>query len=136
MIRLIRTRWPKTRIVVRGDSAYSREEIMAWCESEGIDYIFGLASNARLVRMSIATQEKALADYELLQQPVTWYRSLHYKTLDSWSRFRRVVSKVLYEPEGFKLRFVVTSLSTRRFPPSQLYTQQYCPRGEMENRFH
>ena len=87
------------------------------------------------MRMTIPTQEKALAEYEQLQQPVTWYRSLCYKTLDFWSRFRRVVAKIAYEPEGFNLRFVVTSLPTDKFSPSQLYTQQYCPRGEMENRF-
>lgn len=135
VIKHIRCRWSKTRILVRGDSAYSREDIMAWCESKDIDYVFGLASNSRLVRMSIATQEKALAEFEQLQQPVTWYRSVWYKTLDSWRRFRRVVAKVAYGPEAFNLRFVVTSLPTRRFPPSQLYIQQYCPRGEMENRF-
>lgn len=131
----ISSRWPQTWILVRGDSAYSREDIMAWCESQGIDYVFGLASNARLMRMTLATQEKALAEYEQLQQSVSWYRSLHYKTLESWTRFRRVVAKVACGPEGFNLRFVVTSLLARQFPPSQLYTQQYCQRGEMENRF-
>ena len=135
VIEQIRSRWSRTRILLRGDSAYSREDIMVWCESEGIDYVFGLASNARLVRMTIATQEKALAEYQQLHQPVTWYRSVCYKTLDSWSRFRRVVAKVAYGSKGFNLRFVVTSLPARRVPPSQLYTQQYCPRGEMENRF-
>ena len=88
-----------------------------------------------LMRMTIATQEKALAEYQQLKEPVTWYRSLWYKTLDSWNRFRRVVAKVAYGPEGHQLRFVVTSLPARRFPPNQLYTQQYCLRGEMENRF-
>ena len=68
---------------MRGDSAYSREDIMAWCESKGIDYVFGLASNARLMRMSLATQEKALTEYQQLKEPVTWYRSLWYKTLDT-----------------------------------------------------
>lgn len=102
VIKQIRSHWPQTRIGVRGDSAYSREDIMAWCESQGIDYVFGLANNARLMRMTIATQEKALAEYRQLKEPVTWYRSLHYKTLDSWSRSRRVVAKVAYKPEGFK----------------------------------
>lgn len=131
----IRSQWPQTRILVRGDSAYSREDIMVWCESEGIDYVFGLASNSRLVRMTLATQEKALAEYEQQKQPVTWYRSLCYKTLESWTRFRRVVAKVTYSSEGFNLRFVVTSLPTHKISPSQVYAQQYCPRGEMENRF-
>ena len=131
----IRSRWPQTRILVRGDSAYSRENIMTWCESQGIDYVFGLASNERLVRMTLAIQEKACAEYAQTKQPATRYRSLCYKTLESWTRFRRVVAKVAYASEGFSLRFVVTSLPTRQFPPSQVYTQQYCQRGEMENRF-
>lgn len=135
VIKHIRTRWPQTRILVRGDSAYSREDIMAWCESQGIDYVFGLASNARLMRMSLDTQERAIAEYQHLKERVTWYRSLWYKTLDSWSRFRRVVTKVVYGPEGFNIRFVVTSLSAEQVSPSLLYTQHYCPRGEMENRF-
>ena len=87
------------------------------------------------MRMSLDTQEKAKVEYQQLKESVTWYRSLCYKTLDSWSQFRRVVAKVVYGPEGFQLRFVVTSLPARRVPPSQLYTQHYCPRGEMENRF-
>lgn len=96
--------------------------------------VFGLASNARLMRMSLDTQARALTEYQQLKEPVIWYRSLWYKTLDSWSRFRRVVAKVAYGPDGFQLR-VVTSLPARRVPPSQVYTQHYCPRGEMENRF-
>lgn len=94
-----------------------------------------MASNARLMRMSLDTQQRALAEYQQMKEPVTWYRSVWYKTLDSWNRFRRVVAKVAYGPEGFNLRFVVTSLRARQFPPSLLYTQQYCQRGEMENRF-
>lgn len=87
------------------------------------------------VRMTLDIQEKACAEYAQTKQPATWYRSLCYKTLESWTRFRRVVAKVAYASEGFSLRFVVTSLPTRQFPPSQVYTQQYCQRGEMENRF-
>lgn len=131
----IRSRWLQTRILVRGDNAYAREEIMSWCESQAIDYVFGLASNSRLVRQTKATQEKAWLDYQQRQEAVVWYRSLWYKTLESWSQFRRVVSKVEYGTQGFNIRFVVTSLPTATFPPSRLYKQQYCPRGEMENRF-
>jgi len=74
--------------LVRGDSAYSREDIMAWCESQGIDYVFGLASNARLMHES-RHPGKAKVEYQQLKESVTWYRSLWYKTLDSWSQFRR-----------------------------------------------
>ncbi len=61
-----------------------------------------MASNARLMRMSLDTQQRALAEYQQMKEPVTWYRSVWYKTLDSWNRFRRVVAKVAYGPEGNK----------------------------------
>lgn len=64
-----------------------------------------------------------------------WYKSLDYQTRESWSCSRRVVSKVEYGVKGTNIRFVVTSLTTKKVPPAQLYTQKYCKRGEMENRF-
>ena len=57
-----------------------------------------------------------------------------HKTQDSWSRSRRVVTKVAYGSKGLKIRHVVTSLPADKIPPSKLYTEKYCPRGEMENR--
>ena len=62
-----------------------------------------------------------------------WYCSLNYQTLDSWSCSRRVVVKVDYSHEEVNTRFVVTSLPINKIPPGQLYTQKYCPRGNMEN---
>lgn len=65
VIEHIRTRWHDTHILVRGDSAYAREEIMSWCESQrGVDYVFGLARNSMLLRMTVDTQQKAKQDYE------------------------------------------------------------------------
>ena len=48
LIRRIRSHWPDTRITLRGDGHYARPEVMAWCEAQGIDYIFGLPGNAAL----------------------------------------------------------------------------------------
>lgn len=161
IIKQIRSRWSKVKILVRGDSAYSREEIMAWCESQvGVDYVFGLAPNSRLLQLSQSTKNRAAEEYsqklqtlvsffetlfipdqELKKQATTlvdesvWYCSLDYKTLDSWSRNRRVVSKIEYGEQGANTRFVVTSLPTKLVPPGRLYTRKYCPRGDMENRF-
>lgn len=154
----IRQRWPQVQLVVRGDSAYSRNDIMSWCEARGIDYAFGLAGNERLVRMTLPLQDKAQAQYQRRHQrlvsglesyfqaesqssevpqrlpPEVWYQSLHYRTLDSWSRTRRVVCKLSYDANGPKRRFVVTSIPASKVIPSQLYTEYYCPRGDMENR--
>jgi hypothetical protein len=159
VIGLIREQWSHTHILVRGDSAYSREEIMSWCEAQtGIDYVFGLATNNQLRMRAFDVIKKASADYEQRLTPATsfleqlfspvedltvvkelipgsmWYRSLCYKTQNSWSCSRRVVTKVTYDSQGLKMRFVVTSLRASKIPPAKLYTEKYCPRGEMENR--
>ena len=48
LVRRIRRHWPRTRLTFRGDSHYGRAEAMAWCEDNGVDYIFGLAGNSVL----------------------------------------------------------------------------------------
>lgn len=54
-----------TKILVRGDSAYFREEIMSWCEAQmGVEYVFGLATNNQLQMRASDVIEKASADYE------------------------------------------------------------------------
>ena len=118
---------------------------MTWCESQmGVDYIFGLVQNSRLIGMDRTTQsletmfkiDEELAEFagELINNSI-WYKSLDYKTRESWSHSRRVVFKVEYGVKGTHVHFVVTSLSTNKVPPSQLYRQKYCQREEMENRF-
>ncbi len=159
IIGLIREKWQDTQIIIRGDSAYSREDIMKWCEDEPrIDYILAMGTNNQLQIRASDVLEKAKADYETRLEPVTklmetlfspneelseakkivpestWYRSLCYKTQKSWSRTRRVVTKVCYGNKGSQMRHVVTSLPASLIPPSKLYTDKYCPRGEMENR--
>ena len=159
VIGIIRKKWKDTHILVRGDSAYAREEIMKWSEEQaGVDYVLAMATNNQLKLRASDIVEKARADYEQRLEPVvelmetlfskdedleevpklvpnsTWFRSLCYQTEKSWSCQRRVVTKVCYGSEGLKIRHVVTSLSASKFPPSKLYTDKYCPRGEMENR--
>ena len=136
----IQQRWSKTQIIVRGDSAYARDEIMSWCEEQGVDYVLGLPSNERLQRMTCELESKAKVEFERCQtvepplRSTAWFRSLHYRTLDSWSQYRRVVCKLTYNADGTKRRFVVTSLPAHQVIPSSLYTDYYCARGDMENR--
>lgn len=109
-IKIIRLRWQNVKIIIRGDSAYSREEIMAWCESQtGIDYVFGLSENNRLIQATKSIKYRASQEYSRKIEPVlkffenlfpeepdlkkeaatcvdnsVWYCSLDYQTLDSW----------------------------------------------------
>ncbi len=132
---------------------------MVWCEEQPrVDYVLAMGTNNQLQLRASDIVEKAKADYESRLQPVTqlmetffspdeelseanklvpestWYRSLCYRTQKSWSRSRRVVTKVCHGARGSQMRHVVTSLPASKIPPSLLYTKKYCPRGEMENR--
>jgi Transposase DDE domain group 1 len=89
----IRGRWPKVRILLRGDSGFAREALMAWCEAHGIDYVFGLAKNDRLIAQIAAELAAAAMDSEQSGKPARRFKDFSYTTLDSWSRERRVIGK-------------------------------------------
>ena len=130
----IRARWPRVEIVLRADSGFARDELMTWCEGNGVDYIFGLARNERLV--GVIAEELAAAAAESLAQggPARRFVDFPWRTLESWSRERRVVAKAEHLPKRANPRFVVTSLSVAEIDARTLYEQVYCARGEVENR--
>lgn len=130
----IRERWPATRIVLRADSGFCREELMSWCEQHGVDYLFGLAKNARLVRALGAELQVAAVESAATGRPARRFKELVYRTRQSWSRARRVVGKAEHTGDKSNPRFVVTSLSARDWPARELYEDFYCARGECENR--
>ncbi len=130
----IRQQWPDVKLVIRADSAFSRDDIMSWCEHSGVDFVLGLARNARLERMIAGEMEQACAESTRTGLPFRSYKELEYRTLDSWSRTRRVVGKAEYLVDKPNARFVVTSLSMEAFAAQTLYENEYCGRGEMENR--
>jgi hypothetical protein len=130
----IRSVWSRVRIVVRGDSGFCREELMAWCEAEGVDYLLGLAKNERLQAEIVKEMGQAKALYQQTGRAARWFTEFVYQTRKSWSRARRVVAKAEYLEKGENPRFVVTSLSREARPAQALYEEQYCARGDMENR--
>jgi hypothetical protein len=130
----IRAAWPEVRITIRADSGFCREPIMAWCEQNHVDYILGLAKNTRLVAMIAAELEQVRQEFEATKQPARVFAELRYQTLETWSRERRVVAKAERLAKGANPRFVVTSLSAEDRPAPPLYEEDYCGRGEMENR--
>jgi hypothetical protein len=130
----IRARWPEVPIVLRADSGFCREELMSWCEQNAVDYVFGLARNARLVRAIGAELHTAAAESAATQRPARRFKDLVYRTRKSWSRSRRVVAKAEQTGDKANPRFIVTSLSMQQFPARELYEEVYCARGECENR--
>lgn len=130
----IRGRWPRVRIILRADSGFGREELMTWCEKHAVDYVFGLARNARLRRKIAAEMRQAKKEHQSTGKATRVFAEFSYRTRKSWSRPRRVVAKAEYLEKGENPRFVVTSLEAHVWPSQKLYEQLYCARGEMENR--
>lgn len=146
IVAAIRQRCRKARIIVRGDSGFGREEIMAWCESQQpvVYYCLGLAKNSVLLEKLAGALADARARRCLsgaVQARV--FREFDYRTRTSWSRSRRVIGKAEVMAAGDNPRFVVTNLPAggfeaeedrERFEPQRLYEELYCARGDMENQ--
>jgi Transposase DDE domain group 1 len=130
----IRARWPRTRILLRADSGFCREALMAWCEANRVDFVFGLARNARLTAEIEAELLAAEAEAAATGKPARRFKDFRYATLDSWSRRRRVIGKAEWTQGEANPRFIVTSLKKAETDGRFIYEKVYCARGEMENR--
>ena len=130
----IRARWPKVEILLRADSGFARDDLMAWCEAHRVDFVFGLARNDRLLGQ--IADDLAAVEVTSLERgaPARRFADFAWRTLDSWSRERRVVAKAEHLPKGSNPRFVVTSLPASAIDARTLYEDLYCARGEVENR--
>ena len=136
IVKQLRARWPQVRIVLRADSGFCREELMAWCDVEEnkVDYAFGLARNQRLVKILGKQMHEAKMEHERTGKAARVFTEFGYRTKKSWTRERRVVAKAEYLDKGENPRFVVTSLDAETWAAKDLYEKFYCRRGEMENR--
>ncbi len=130
----IRARWPLVRIILRADSGFARDAMMAWCEANGVDFIFGLARNVRLTRTIGAELVEARDESQASGQPARRFKDLIWSTRKSWSRQRRVIAKAEWTKGEANPRFIVTSLTAADGDGRRLYEEVYCARGEMENR--
>jgi len=134
IVEQLRRRWPEVKIVLRADSGFCREELMAWCEQNRVDYAFGMAVNQRLRRIVGAALHQAQLLHQQTGKAARVFTEFAYQTRRSWSRARRVVAKAEYLDKGENPRFAVTSLDAEQWAAQQLYEKFYCARGEMENR--
>lgn len=126
----LREAWPGVKIIFRGDSGFCRWKMLRWCESHGVDYIVGLAKNARLLKLAEALMLESAAGFATEGQKQRRFGWLDYAA-GSWDCERRVIAKAEHTSQGSNPRFVVTSL---RGEAQVLYDEVYCARGEMENR--
>lgn len=135
IVERIRARWPDTEIVIRGDSGFCREALMAWCEPRPkVQYVLGLPKNERLKRALGRAMQEAREHYHQTGQAARVFDEFTYRTRKSWSRSRRVIGKAEHLRKGANPRFVVTSLPADEVDGKTLYERDYCARGDMENR--
>jgi hypothetical protein len=134
----IRAVWPATKIILRGDSGFCRNQLMSWCENNGVDFVFGLARNQRLRKIIGAQMHAATQQWNQTGKPARVFSEFGYQTKKTkkggWDRERRVVSKAEHIDGKENPRFVVTSLTGEAWAAQALYETLYCARGDMENR--
>jgi hypothetical protein len=131
LVRRIRARWPATRILVRGDSHYGRAQVMAWCEDNDIDYLFGLPGNCVLQRLVDEAADDIRTRRALEQKSVLrGYAETRYKA-KSWKAERRACARIEATTLGLDIRFVVTNLD--KGSAEHIYDVIYCARGQAEN---
>jgi Transposase DDE domain group 1 len=138
IVRQIRAAWPEVKIILRGDCGFCRNELMSWCEGNGVDYVLGLARNRRLRRIIGGEIWEAAEQWKASGQPARVFSEFSYRAKKTkkggWERERRVVAKAEHLEGKENPRFVVTSLSSETWAAQALYEELYCARGDMENR--
>jgi len=125
-----RQEWPQVKIIFRGDSGFCRWKMLRWCEKNSVDYVVGIARNARLQPLLEPQLLQAKTEFESTGGKSRRFTWLSYKA-DSWDKGRCVIGKAEYTSQGSNPRFVITSL---RGDAQKIYDTLYCKRGEMENR--
>jgi len=138
IIAQIRVAWPEVKIILRGDSGFCRNELMSWCETQGVDFVLGLARNQRLRRIIGAQMHAATEQWNQTGKPARVFTEFDYQAKKTkkggWDRARRVAAKAEHIDGKENPRFVVTSLTSESWVAQALYEQLYCARGDMENR--
>ena len=134
----IRSAWPEVKIILRGDSGFCRNELMSWCESHRVDFVFGMARNQRLRKIIGAEMHAATQQWNQTGKAARVFKEFDYRTKKTkkggWDRERRVAAKAEHIDGKENPRFIVTSLKSEEWPAQALYEELYCARGDMENR--
>lgn len=132
LLRAIRSHWPRTEIVLRGDSHYCGPEVLDWCRANRIDYILGVAPTTTLRRhiLDLEASTKKAFDANPGKDKARRFKSF-YDGAESWSRVERIIARVEVGADGPDTRFVVTNLEGLN--ARTLYEDVYCRRGQAEN---
>jgi hypothetical protein len=135
VVAALRAKFPRLRIVVRADSGFCRDELMSWCEAHHVQYLLGLARNPvlqRILRGSLRSAQSMLAYNQSQAERV--FKDFRYRAQNWGKNKRRVVGKAEWSGQGANPRFIITNIPAQEIGARELYEQEYCGRGEMENR--
>ena len=130
LVTRLRQAWPDARIIVRGDSGFCRQRLIRWCERHAVDYVIGVARNARLHHAVEGWERFMEQAYDVTRTKQRIIREFRYAA-QSWDRERRIITRLEFGAQGTNPRFIVTNLDR---PAEELYDHLYCQRGEAENR--
>jgi len=131
LVRRIRMHWPKTRILIRGDSHYGRVEAMEWCENNDTHYLFGFGPNKVLAEQVFPKLDECCVQRALGRLDKVRNFAITRYAAKSWTRARRVVARIEATQKGADVRYVVTNLKSGS--ARYLYEKVYCARGQAEN---
>jgi len=142
VLKRLRTAWPDTHFILRGDAHFATPELRQLVRADPqADFLFGLSSNAVLNPLAQPFLEATRRQHEVRSdnarrhhQPAPAvtrpYHDLDYAA-QTWPQPFRVVLNAEVMALGDKPRVVVTSLG--RPTPKSLYCDLYCGRGQDEN---
>jgi hypothetical protein len=130
LVNYLRSYWPNTIIIFRGDAHFAFPEVMEYIEAQDrVKHVTGLTGNTALQKLVRTHIQRAKKLFKQLKRTVCLYHSLYYKA-ESWNKHRRVVAKVEVSDQSLNLRFIVTDLE--KATANVLYSQLYCHRGRAE----
>lgn len=135
LVTFIRHHWPDVQIIFRGDSGFCRQLVLNWCERNRVDYLVGIARNSRLEALveplwkHLEPRHAARRNQDMTGA-TKWFWRYRYQA-GSWKNARDVIAKIEVTDKGRNPRFVVTTLNGN---DARLYCEDYCARGDMENR--
>ena len=130
LVKRIRKDWPNTEITFRADCGLCRDRTLTWCEKNNLNYIVGILGNANLYKETEVITDLLQKQYSIYEQDQKVYTDFPYQA-GSWEKQRRVISKIEQNYRGSDIRFIVTN---KDGSAKDLYTKDYCKRGDMENR--
>ncbi len=130
LVKRLRQSWPQVKITFRGDSGFCRHRMLSWCERHNVDYIVGMAKNARLLKAIAAEMAAIEQQFAQTRQACRQFKTFQYGAR-AWQKKRTLIGKAEHLSQGANPRFIISTLEG---DAQHLYEKIYCARGDMENR--